>query len=87
MKLMIEEDEEGFISLIGKNILIVTSEYFYGGILEGVNDTCVKLRDTSIVYSSGSWSDTMTKDTKRFKADFWYVQRCLIESFGLAKNT
>ena len=59
--------------------------YFYEGKLIGVNKTCVKLADASIVYSTGAWSDKNYNDIQKLHANEWYVRKNLIESFGLSK--
>ena len=83
----VEEIEgEGLLALLNKRVLLMCAGYFYEGELEGVNDSYVKLKDPSIVYSTGNWSDADYSDIQKLHADEWYVQRGSIESFGLSKN-
>jgi len=81
-----EVDGEGLLALMDRRVLIMTAGYFYEGKLIGVNDTCVKLSDTSIVYSTGSWSDKEYSDIQKLHTNEWYVRLGLIESFGVSKN-
>jgi len=84
-KLVIEEENEGLLSLLGEKVLIMTSGYFYQGKLEGVNDTCIKLKDPSIVYETGKFSDENYGNIESLDKAFWYIQNNTIESFGLSK--
>ena len=86
MKKIIEDRGEGFESLLGKRVLIMTAGYFYEGKLVGVNDCCVKLSDAGIVYETGKFSDSGYKDIQKLHVDNWYVQMGLIESFGKSKQ-
>jgi len=86
MKKLIDDENEGLLALIGERILVMTAGYFYEGKLVGVNESCIKLSDTSIVYSTGEWSDSNYSDIQKLHQDIWYVQTGLIESFGKSKN-
>ena len=83
MKFMLKD---GFEKLLGKRVLLMCAGYFYEGKLIGVNKTCVKLNNASIVYSTGAWSDKNYSDIQKLHAKEWYVRKNLIESFGLSKN-
>jgi hypothetical protein len=84
MKKLIEDENEGLISLMGERITLMCGCYFYTGKLVGVNDTCVKLEDAGVVYETGSFSDSSWKDMQELPND-WYVQTQAIESFGILK--
>jgi len=87
MKVIVEQkDQEGLESFLGSRILLVCAGYFYEGRLIGVNKTCVKLDDASIVYSTGAWSDKNYSDIQKLNSKEWYVRKNLIESFGASKN-
>lgn len=87
MKVIVEQKEqEGLESFLGTRILLVCAGYFYEGRLIGVNKTCVKLDDASIVYSTGAWSDKNYSDIQKLNSKEWYVRKNLIESFGRSKN-
>lgn len=84
-KLIVEEKNEGLVSLLGEKITIFTSGYFYTGTLVGVNDTCVKISEPEIVYETGSFTDKKYKDSQSLNVRFWYVAVDAIESFGKLK--
>lgn len=85
MKMMpvevIEVEDEGMLSLLGKQVEIRCNVYIYTGVLVGVNTTCVKLQDAAIVYETGEFSGKKYKDAQRLGGD-QYVSMGLIESFG-----
>jgi len=83
-KLIIEDEQEGLISFLGQRITLFCASYFYTGELVGVNDTCVKLKDASIVYETGELTSGPWKDAQKLPHD-WYVSISMIESFGLLK--
>ncbi len=86
MKKIVEIDEnEGLESLLGKTVLLMCATYFYTGILEGVNETCVKLKDPKIVYDTGDWSKEQWADAQSMDVKSFYVQTSFIESFGESK--
>ena len=74
-------DGEGLTALIGENVLLMCANYFYAGVLTGVNDTCVELEDAGIVYETGALSGDKWKDCQQLPG-VWYVQTAAIESFG-----
>ena len=78
---VIEVDNEGFISLLGKQVEIRCNVYIYAGTLVGVNQSCVKLDKMAIVYETGNFGDTKYKDAQ-LVGDGQYIQMGLIESFG-----
>lgn len=85
LKEVIEVENSGLMSLLGKDVLICTAGYFYKGTLTGVNDTCVELTNPSIVYETGPWSDKVYKNEQKLHTDIWFVSTGLIESFGISK--
>ena len=83
MKVIIENDEkEGLESLLGKQVLLMCAVYFYTGKLVGVNETCVKLENPSIIYDTGPWSDQKWQDVQSMHVKWHYVKTDMIESFG-----
>lgn len=85
MKVLVSEvDNEGLEALMGKRITLFCGVYIYTGNLVGVNATCVKLTDASIVYETGEFSSSNWKDAQKLPKD-WYVQTASIESFGELK--
>ena len=81
-----EVEGEGLLALIGKKVLILCVNYFYYGTLEGVNETCVKIKDCYQIMETGSHSDSKFKDAQRI-GEFWYLQTSAIESFGETSKT
>lgn len=82
MKVLVTEEKEGLISLIGQRVTLMCANYFYTGKLIGVNKTCVKLEDPAIVYETGEWTLAKYKDEQSLNTKFWYVRLSAIESFG-----
>lgn len=76
-----EVEGEGLVSLLGKKVLIFSLNYIYTGILEGVNDSCVLLKDASIVYETGDFSSKKFSDAQKVASSL-YVQTATIESFA-----
>ena len=86
MKKVIEtEENEGFESLLGDRILVMCANYFYSGMLVGVNDDFILLKDPSIVYETGKWSESGYSNAEKLHVDFWRVRIEFIESYGLSK--
>lgn len=81
---VIEVDNEGLITYLDKTVTLFCANYIYTGTLEGVNDSCVKLRDASIVYETGVLTALKFKDAQSLGNE-WYVQLSAIESFGPGK--
>ena len=80
-----EVEGEGLIKLLGEKITIFCLNYIYTGILEGVNETCVLLKDPAIVYNTGSFSDSEYEDVQSLGVDEFYIHMNCIESFGKLK--
>jgi hypothetical protein len=83
-KLVIEDENEGLISLLGERVTLFCMRYIYTGKLIGVNDTCVKLEDCGIVYDTGSLDSKDWDDYQKLPNDY-YIQTSSIESFGIVK--
>lgn len=81
---VVEVANEGLISLLGKVVTIFCINYIYTGLLEGVNDTCILLKDAKIVYETGPLNNKDWKDAQALPNDI-YVQSSAIESFGIVK--
>ena len=86
MKMIVERVEaEGLEALLGEVVFVMCACYIYIGKLVGVNATCIKLEDASIVYETGEWSEKKWKDAQKLPQKFHYVQTGMIESFGVGK--
>jgi hypothetical protein len=81
---VIEVEDEGLISLLGKTVTLFCANYIYTGKLEGVNVTCVKLSSPKIVYETGAFTDKDWKDAQSLPNDL-YIQLGLVESFTILK--
>lgn len=79
-----ETEREGFMSLLGETITCFCAIYIYTGKLVGVNDTCIKLENPSIVYETGAFSEKSWKDAQALPNTI-YLQTAMIESFGVIK--
>lgn len=79
-----EVSGEGLVALMGERITLFALNYIYTGKLVGVNESCVLLEDTYVVYETGSFSDKTWKDAQKLPGN-WYVQISAIESFGILK--
>ena len=76
---------EGLTALLGQRITVFCMNYIYTGDLIGVNETCIKLANTKIVYETGALDQKDWKDAQKLPNEFWYVQVGSIESFGILK--
>ena len=86
MKRIIEETEnQGLESLLGERVLIMCAGYFYEGKLMGVNEKCVEISDSHIVYETGAFDKKDYGDRQKLHTDKWFVSIGLIESFGESK--
>lgn len=83
-KIVQEVSGEGLEKLLGERVTLFCANYIYAGILSGVNENCVLLTDSAIVYETGPFSDKKWKDAQSLP-DAWYVQVDAIESFGRLK--
>ena len=77
---VIEIEGEGLQSLIGTRVLLMCANFYYEGVLEGINDECVLLSDAGIVYSTGEWTDKSWNDRQQLPGPH-YVMKQSIESF------
>lgn len=84
-KLVKEVENEGLSKLLGERVTLFCQSYFYNGILEGVNETCVLLTDPKVIYETGAWSDSSWKDAQSMNVKELYVQISAIESFAATK--
>ena len=86
MKKLVEEvSGEGLETLMGEQVILFCMNYFYTGKLTGVNTDDVILKDPSIVYETGSFSDSKYADAQQMHLDELYVRTNSIESYGKSK--
>jgi hypothetical protein len=81
---VVEVENEGFMALFDEVITIFSLNYIYTGKLIGVNDTCVLLKNPSIVYETGAFTEKECGDAQKLPNQL-YVQINCIESFGIIK--
>ena len=79
-----EVEGEGLMALIGERVTLFCLNYIYTGLLVGVNDSCVMLKDAAIVYETGPLTSKDWKDSQSLPGE-WYVQISAVESFGRLK--
>jgi len=84
-KIIRNVENEGLMKLLGQKVTLFCANYFYTGILIGVNRKYVLLEDPAIVYETGPWSDKSYKDEQKLGYKEWYVMTSAIESFGQSK--
>jgi hypothetical protein len=86
MKTIIMETEgEGLTKLMGRKVLLLCANYFYAGVLSGVDAEQVKLTDPSIVYETGEWSAVAWKDSQNMGIAELFVRLSAVEAYGEAK--
>lgn len=86
MKMIVEHNEsEGLESLLGEVVTVFAASWIYTGKLVGVNTTCIKLENPSIVYETGNFAQKQWKDAQKLPHKFFYIQTGMIESFGILK--
>jgi len=83
-KIVTEVEGEGLVKLLGERVTLFCAVYIYTGRLVGVNEDCVLLEDAGIVYETGAFIDKAWKDCQALPGP-WYVQKSMIESFGVLK--
>lgn len=81
---VVEVEGEGLIGLLGERITLFCMNYFYTGVLAGVNKDDVLLTDASIVYETGPFNDPKWKDAQKLPGDI-YVRIAAIEAYGKVK--
>ena len=81
---IVDDENEGFMALIGQQVTCFCAIYIYTGKLVGVNKTCIKLEAPKIVYETGSFDTEVWKDAQALPNDM-YIQLGMIEAFGVLK--
>ena len=82
---VVEVSGEGLEALLGLNVILFCSNYFWTGKLAGVNHDFVKLENPAIVYETGPFYDKGWKDEHRLHTNIAYVMVGHIEAFVLSK--
>lgn len=87
MKKLVEVQEvenEGLVSLLGETVEICCCRYIYHGKLVGINDIDLKLEKASIIYDTGSHTDSTYSDKQSLGRDV-YIMLGGIEHYMKAK--
>ena len=84
-KIVVDEQGEGLMKLLGERVTLMCNAYFYTGILKGVNTECVLLEEPSVIYDTGSWNSKDWSVAQKLPTNNLYVQIGHIESFGVLK--
>ncbi len=80
-----ELDESGLESLLGKKVTLLCMNYFYTGVLTGVNEDSVCLTEASIVYETGAWDKATYSDVQKLPCKELFVRIPAIEAYGVLK--
>ncbi len=75
---------DGLPGLVGERVILLCANYFYAGVLVGINAGCVRLDDASIVYETGDWGAKKWKLAEPI-GDAHFVFISTIESFRRGK--
>ena len=81
---VIEVEDEGLIKLLGQRVTLFCLNYFYTGVLAGVNEDCVLLQDGGIVFETGDYKTKEWGDYQPLPNEF-YVRISMIEAYGIVK--
>ncbi len=84
-KLIKEVENEGFKKLLGSTVTVFCVNYFYNGVLVGVNDDCILIEDPKVIYETGAFTDSSWKDVQDMGIKELYIQKAAIESFASTK--
>jgi hypothetical protein len=78
-------ENEGLLSLLGKKVTFFCINYIYTGEIIGVQEDCVLIKNPSIVYETGAFTEKTYKDIQSLCVDQFYIAKNSIESFGVLK--
>jgi len=82
----IQDVDNGYINLLGKEVYVSCGNYAYTGVLIGVNSSIIEIMDPSIVYETGPWNQKNWKDNQRLPTEFAFVNIDHIESLFAVKR-
>jgi hypothetical protein len=77
-----EVEGEGLAGLLGSNVILCCTNYFYAGKLIGVNDHDIQLEEAKIVFETGAWGAETWQSAEALPSKLWYVRIASIESYG-----
>ncbi len=76
----IVDEPGGMDTLLGQKVLVICN-YFYYGVLTGVNGKCIELSKPSIVYQTGNWKAAKFDDAQELPCDRIFINMDAIESY------
>jgi hypothetical protein len=83
MKRIVEStDASGLEALLGEKVQVWCCNYFYAGVLSGINEHDIELTSAQVVYETGPLTSKF-KDAQNLPGGVWYVRMSAIESYGL----
>lgn len=69
-------------SLVGSQVIVFAANYIYTGELVEITHDLVWLKEPSIVYETGAFSEKSWKDVQRMPVNMLRIERSAIESMG-----
>jgi hypothetical protein len=74
---VVDVDNEGIVTLLGKKVMVFCMNYIYAGTLEGVNADTILLANSSIVYETGELVGEDWKDSQPMPAPVYIRCNCI----------
>ena len=84
MKVLVENKNEGLLSLVGQRVTFFCMNYIYTGKLVGVNTRDIKLEEAGIVYETGEFSSSQWRDFQKLPHPI-YVRLNSVEAYSVVK--
>ena len=84
LQTVVEDDQEGFMALMGQTITLFCANYIYTGKLVGVNKDQLKLENPKVVYETGAFSDKAWKDAQALP-NAAYIRFSAVEMYTVLK--
>ena len=84
LQTVVEDTQEGFLSLLGQNITLFCMNYIYTGKLVGVNENQLKLENAKVVYETGAFSEKAWKDAQPLP-NAAYIRFSAVEMYTVLK--
>lgn len=76
-------EEDGYLNLIGKYITVFSCRYIYYGELIEEGKKYIKLKNPSIVYETGDFSEKKFTDIQLMSTKSFSINKDSVESFGI----
>jgi hypothetical protein len=75
------------MNLEGKHIVVIAANYIYEGILADDTPDALHLREPSIIYATGPWSQQSWQRAERLPIPVLRIERSAVEAFGELDRT